>query len=506
MDVHPLDAVLRHFADLDDPRRHNVVYSLPQLLTLVLMAGLAGADDYDAVADWVGHRLDWLGDLLGLPARTKAAARRTSIARRRMTPFPADTDLTLAAGVHLRRHLTQDLGKPTLEARCAQSAETASLLRSFVMKPFFGLQMQVLMVNADGRPAAPPPFQVHMTFDEAAHWLGRIHDAGVKHVHTQSTGWNVRGHDGLWPTKFPVERRVGGEQGLRRMIGQGHELGFTMSLHDNFACSMLESPDHRDDWVRHDEHGQPHVNGFWGGGYKCIRLGRRVPDAWIENQLARTRALGISGSYYIDGIGNPLYIDYHPTDPGTRTQYAQGINKFLSHAKHTFGSVATECGFMYCCLVPDLIATHGSVWHAERCDPDWPITSMITRTTPLWQIAMSGLIMAESQHLNWPSLMECLLFAEHPRDEWSTRPGMMPIIDDERIARQKAIYDLALDHYGHLQLEPIIDYHREGERVMTTFDGGTTVEADFAEQTLVINSQQVHCPDALLDAPTPTHA
>lgn len=60
MDVNPLDAVLRHFAELDDPRRHNVVYRLPQLLTLTLMAALAGADDYDQVADWVGHRLDWL--------------------------------------------------------------------------------------------------------------------------------------------------------------------------------------------------------------------------------------------------------------------------------------------------------------------------------------------------------------------------------------------------------------------------------------------------------------
>ena len=67
MDVNPLDAVLRPFAQLDDPRRHNVVYSLPQLLTLMLMAALAGADDDDQVADWVGHRLDWLRELLGLP-------------------------------------------------------------------------------------------------------------------------------------------------------------------------------------------------------------------------------------------------------------------------------------------------------------------------------------------------------------------------------------------------------------------------------------------------------
>ena len=88
MDVNPLDAVLRHFADLDDPRRHNVVYSLPQLLTLVLMAGLAGADDYDAVADWVGHRLDWLGDLLGLPDHRRPHASTFERVLRRLEPGP----------------------------------------------------------------------------------------------------------------------------------------------------------------------------------------------------------------------------------------------------------------------------------------------------------------------------------------------------------------------------------------------------------------------------------
>lgn len=86
MDVNPLDAVLRHFAQLDDPRRHNVVYSLPQLLTLTLMAALAGADDYDQVADWVGHRLEWLRELLDLPDERRPHATTFERLFRRLSP------------------------------------------------------------------------------------------------------------------------------------------------------------------------------------------------------------------------------------------------------------------------------------------------------------------------------------------------------------------------------------------------------------------------------------
>lgn len=68
MDVHPLGGVLRYFQAVPDPRRFNVTYTLPQLLTCTLMAVLCRCDDYEEVAGWVAARHDWLVDVLGLPA------------------------------------------------------------------------------------------------------------------------------------------------------------------------------------------------------------------------------------------------------------------------------------------------------------------------------------------------------------------------------------------------------------------------------------------------------
>jgi len=67
MDVHPLGGMLRQFQAVADPRRFNVTYTLPELLTCTLMAVLCRCDDYEEIAGWVSARHDWLVEVLGLP-------------------------------------------------------------------------------------------------------------------------------------------------------------------------------------------------------------------------------------------------------------------------------------------------------------------------------------------------------------------------------------------------------------------------------------------------------
>jgi predicted transposase YbfD/YdcC len=76
MDVHPLGGVLRRFSCVPDPRRFNVTYTLPQLLTCTLLAVLCRCDDYEEVAGWVLARHDWLVEVLGLPV-DRSPSRKT---------------------------------------------------------------------------------------------------------------------------------------------------------------------------------------------------------------------------------------------------------------------------------------------------------------------------------------------------------------------------------------------------------------------------------------------
>lgn len=76
MDVCALGGVLRHFQAVPDPRRFNVTYTLPQLLTCTLMAVLCRCDDYEEIAGWVAARHGWLVEVLGLPP-DRAPCRKT---------------------------------------------------------------------------------------------------------------------------------------------------------------------------------------------------------------------------------------------------------------------------------------------------------------------------------------------------------------------------------------------------------------------------------------------
>ena len=56
-----LAALLQHFSDLDDSREPwRVMYPLREVLLLVTCATIASCDDFDEIADWGEHNIDFL--------------------------------------------------------------------------------------------------------------------------------------------------------------------------------------------------------------------------------------------------------------------------------------------------------------------------------------------------------------------------------------------------------------------------------------------------------------
>ncbi len=416
----------------------------------------------------------------------------------RVAPLAPGDDMVIRTAKRLRKHVMADLGKPTLRQRAEESPQCAYQQKAYTMKIFHGIQQQGIMMYGNESRSNELLFKRTLTFADAARKFHQLKAAGVDRVYFQSVGWNPKGHDGAWPTDFPVDQRIGGEAGLRSMITTAKELGYHITTHLNCASSFFKSPDFNPNRVVHDIWGQPKVVGFWGGGVKGTHWGLSFPDGWLERRMNAVKALGFNGMQYLDGIGNPLYVNYHSVHHGPRRDHAAGINRYLDTARSLFGGIQTETGYLYCALHADAIACGGSLWPLTLCKREWPITALLDQRVPVWHLALHDLITHENQKLEWQDTMRAVLFGEVPRDEWSAEPGVMPLLDDNRIAKIKARYDLCCVRFAHLVTEEMAEWSLLAEGVeRTRFADGTEVTADFKEGRLVVNNQVVAPPAAL---------
>jgi predicted transposase YbfD/YdcC len=67
MDASTAAPVLRLMDDVIDPRRHNTLHPLPQLLVMALIAVLCGCDSWEDVAEHCEEREEWFRTFLDLP-------------------------------------------------------------------------------------------------------------------------------------------------------------------------------------------------------------------------------------------------------------------------------------------------------------------------------------------------------------------------------------------------------------------------------------------------------
>jgi len=416
----------------------------------------------------------------------------------RIGVLAANDDVVVAAAKRVRRHVIDDLGKPTLAERAAESPQCAYQQRAYTMKIFHGIQQQGIMMYGRESEVDQLLYKRTLTFADAQRCFKRLKDAGLDRIYFQSVGWNPRGHDGAWPTDGPVDRRLGGERGFVDMIDTAKSLGYHITTHLNLASSFFSSPDFKRDWVMTDIWGEPKVVGFWGGGVKSTHWGLAVPEEHMRGRLERLKAYGFNGMQYLDGIGNPLYINYHPTNGGPRRDHAAGINLYLDLARDVFGAVQTEMGFLYCSLHADAMCSPGGQWHLDICKDEWPITCLLDERVPGWHLALHDLVTCEAQGVSWEDTMRAMLLAGVPRDEWTVEPGVFGTLDDRRIAQLKARYDLCCERFGHLISQEMTGWQRLAEKVeQTTFADGTQVTADFEQGRLTVDGEEITCPNVL---------
>ena len=290
--------------------------------------------------------------------------------------------LGLAYGEYLRR----ERGLEPITDRRSSSPQLGRMLDAMRINIFHGMKRTPF--RTDGSSA----YFSSTTFAEAEAILSAVRKAGIRKAWVTLVGWINEGHDGMYPSHFPVNPAAGGEDALKKLIATIKSFGWAVTPHDNIHSVYNCSPDR--DWtvVSRDEYGEYQPMGVWSGGMTYMAC----PQVWSHRyggDFARIRDLGFEGVYYIDAIGTGLFRCFDRDHPADEKAFALGQQKMLGWARAVFGASATELPAAYTLKYIDFSGNGSSgprVWSRARIKGD--TAKMIDRYVPFWNIAVHGII------------------------------------------------------------------------------------------------------------------
>lgn len=234
-----------------------------------------------------------------------------------------------------------------------------------------------------------PEVIVKMTFGEVEDFISRLKAAGVEKVQICLVGWNVSGHDGRWPTAFPVEPRLGGEEGLKKLVKFAQSQGYQIVCHTNSTDIYSIS----EDWnsgepVAKKPDGSLQKNTCWSGG-RMYNLCPKKAWEFARRDLPKIAEFGFRGLHYIDVISMiPPHECADPAHPCTRAEGEVYMNKIMGLARSLFGGAASEGPAYFVAGNADYgLYIHFGLLGKKRLP-------MGAKLVPLWQIVFNGIILS----------------------------------------------------------------------------------------------------------------
>ena len=404
-------------------------------------------------------------------------------------------------GRRLNRFVRETWRMSTLAEKCARSPEVAYSASAMTMKTFHA-QKDLQHEKGDGT------YRVFQTFAETGRQLRKLKAAGLEKVAIQLVGWNLDGHDGRYPERFPVDPRLGGEKDFRELVRLGKQLGYQMQVHDNYSDSHL--PDHKA--VLRMLWGDPLPRGIWGGGAIYATNPCKLTEEEARRDMLKLRDLVVAGLYYLDAMSPPLEVDYDPKGGGPRRHHADGLAWILEQGRQVFGACGTECAFAHIVRHSDYIGDVALRNVYAGLKSATPIQSVVDDWVPLWHLAFHGMLVHCAADQPFPSAAKVLEAAEtgaSPRSDFSgenPEPGGSLFAiqwDDRLLPAYKAKCDILLGLLGDTKAAFLEKHRRLGEQQFeSAFSNGRVVTVDYAAKRLVVDGKEVAIPPVFdLDVP-----
>jgi hypothetical protein len=188
---------------------------------------------------------------------------------------------------------------------------------------------------------------VNWTFDEAARVAEHLKkDLKLDRVLFIMGGWIRRGYDNQHPDILPTAPECGGDAKFTLACKRIRDLGYILSLHDNYQDMYLDAPSYDKNYIQKRADGKLQLGGHWAGGICYITCAQRAVDlAKRPQNLPAVLKLSGADSYFIDTTyAAGLQECFDPKHPLTRADDMKWKQALSNYAREVFGSFGSECG------------------------------------------------------------------------------------------------------------------------------------------------------------------
>ncbi len=259
--------------------------------------------------------------------------------------------------------------------------------------------MLIQLFGADyERSAFGRVIQPMTTFEQAAEIVDVLRDQGVDQLLVSYRGWNDGGIYGNLPKRFPAERTLGGNDGLRQLATYLAELQIPLILEDDYSLARGS----RNGFQPSAQASRTSFNDLiqWSlGEHQIISFDQttyvispRISLDYASRDLPQVAQLGAAGILF-HNVGDRLYSDHNPNS-AVKTQRRDACilaQELLQLGKEQVGLVGVTTGNAYSLGGADFVA-EVSMETTRDLFMDEPV--------PFWQIAAHGLVMYFAKPVN----------------------------------------------------------------------------------------------------------
>ena len=357
-----------------------------------------------------------------------------------------------------------------------------------------------------------PEMRVAMTFDQVKDLIDELKRQGVEEAQLCLVGWNHKGHDGRYPTVFPVEPSLGGEEKLRECIKYAQENGYRIVGHTNRTDIYEISSDWNGgaDAAKNPD-GSLQANAFWSGGQMFNICYKQSHDKYFLGYEPKVAELGFRGLEYVDvlSIIKP-HVCYDSAHPCTRREGVEYANKMLQGLRDLFGGSQSEGGCYFVAKSLDYAMYVTMTLNRLSNKEKYPY---IDDYAPIWHIVFNGYLLHNpaSQTVNFtlkepiyalrnaeyaarPMFYFYSAFVDNPQKNWMGNADLTykDKADLERsVAAIKRGYD-EFKKWEYLQFETMEQHDKLIDGVYcSTYSDGTRVVVNYTKEPYTFEGVEV---------------